>query len=154
MMTLRMLVLVAACILAAGGVYADPMLYRGLGFAAELPADVTVKKSEMVDFDLYEFRREADGKVLLGAYAGNWPAFPQSVPSNANEGINRIHGLRATSYRWTDVAGRFHAQFLIELAPQSEPRFPLFLHYWYHDLAGPDVALADGIVESTVGAPQ
>jgi hypothetical protein len=91
----------------------------------------------MIDFDLYEFRRETDGELLLGAYAGNFPGFPQSVPSDASEGIKQIHGLRATSYRGTDSAGRFHAQLLIELAPTSEPGFPQFLHYWYHDLAGP-----------------
>jgi len=143
----------ALFILMAISAHADPTLYHGLGFTARMPAGITVKKSEMVDFDLYEFRREDDGKVLLGAYAGNAPDFPQSVPSSANEGIKRINGLRATSYRWTDAAGRFHVQLLIDLAPPSEPRFPQFLQYWYHDLAGPDAALADAIVESTVGAP-
>ena len=148
------LLVAALSILAAVRAHADPTLYHGLGFTASLPASIAVKKSELVDFDTYEFQREGDGRVLLGAYAGNAPAFPQSIPSDANEGIKRIHGLRATSYRWTDTAGRFHAQLLIELAPASEPRFPQFLHYWYHDLSGPDAALADGIVESTIGVPQ
>jgi hypothetical protein len=128
--------------------------YHGLGFTVRLPGSIAVKKSELVDFDTYEFSRPADGMVLLGAYAGNAPSFAKSVPRNANEGIKRIHSLRTASYRWTDSAGRFHAELLIELAPPSEPRFPQFLHYWYHELAGPDAALADGIVESTVGSPQ
>ena len=107
----------------------------------------------MIDFDTYEFLRTADGTVLLGAYAGNAPGFPQSVASNANEGIKRINGLRATTYRWTDAADRFHAELLIELAPPAEPKFPQFLHYWYRDLTGPDAALSDGIIESTVARP-
>jgi hypothetical protein len=128
--------------------------YQGLGFTVQLPVGIAVRKSELVDFDTYEFSRSADGTVLLGAYAGNAPDFPQSVPSNANEGIKRINGLRATSYRWTDAAGRFHAVLLIELAPRGIVRFPLYVHYWYHDLTGPDAALSDGIIESTVAAPQ
>ncbi len=127
--------------------------YHGLGFTVQLPAGIAVRKSESIDFDTYEFSRPADGTILLGAYAGNAPDFPQSVPSNANEGIKQINGLRATSYRWTDAAGRFHAALLIELAPQTEPRFSQFLHYWYHDLTGSDAALSDGIIASSVGEP-
>lgn len=135
------------------GAHADSARYHGLGFTVQLPADIAVKKSELVDFDTYEFSRAADGTVLLGAYAGNAPDFPQSVPGNANQGIKQINGLRATSYRWTDAAGRFHAELLIELAPSTEPRFPQFLHYWYHDLTAADAARVDGIVESTVATP-
>ena len=144
----------ALCALTAVGARADSTGYHGLGFTVQLPDGIAVKKSEMVDFDTYEFSRTADGTELLGAYAGNAPDFPQSVPSNANEGIKRINGLRATSYRWTDAAGRFHAVLLIELAPRGIVRFPLYVHYWYHDLTGPDAALSDGIIESTVATPQ
>lgn len=108
----------------------------------------------MVDFDTYEFSRSADGTVLLGAHASNAPGFPQSIPNGANEGIKRINGLRAISYRWTDAVGRFHAVLVIELAPRGIVRFPLCVHYWYRDLTGPDAALSDSIIESTVGPPQ
>jgi len=127
--------------------------YHGLGFTVDLPASVAVGKSELIDFDTHEFSRPADGAVLLGAHVGNAPDSPQSVPSGANEGTKRINGLRATSYRWTDAAGRFHAELLIELAPPPELKFPQFLHYWYHGLTGPDAALSDEIIESTVARP-
>ena len=144
----------ALCALSAIRARADSAAYHGLGFTVQLPAGIAVKKSEMVDFDIYEFSRTADGPILLGAYAGNAPDFPRSVPGNANEGIKQINGLRATSYRWTDAAGRFHAVLLIELAPRGVVRFPLYVHYWYHDLTGTDAALSDGIIESTVATPQ
>ncbi len=119
----------------------------------QLPEGIAAKKSELVDFDTYEFSRAADGKVLVGAYAGNAPWFAQSVPSGANQGLKRINGLRATSYRWTDAAGRFNAELLIELAPKGVVRFPMYVHYWYRDLTGSDAAPADGIIESTVARP-
>jgi hypothetical protein len=133
---------------------ADSATYHGLGFSVQLPEGIVVKESEMVDFDVYEFSRAADGQALLGAYVGNAPWFGKSVPGDADQGAKRINGLQVTDYRWTDSAGRYHVELLIELAPKMVLRFPMYVHYWYHDLAGPEAALADEIIESTVGRPQ
>jgi hypothetical protein len=129
---------------------ADSTPYHALGFTVRLPAGIGGKESELVDFNVYEFSRTADGAVLLGAYSGNAPNFPRSIPGDASKAVESINGLRATIYRWAEASGRRSADVLIELAPQGVVRFPLYVHYWYRDLAGTEAAVSDGIIASTM----
>jgi hypothetical protein len=140
----------ALCASSAISAHADSIQYHGLGFTVRLPAGIAGKESEGVDFNVYEFSRTADGAVMLGAYSGNAPDFPHAIPDDASKATESINGLRATIYRWTDASGHLGAEVLLELAPQGVVRFPLYIHYWYRNLAEADAGVSDGIIASTM----
>ena len=135
--------LVALSLLAAQQVTAVPTEERvGWHFKVRVPSGADlVCQSPVSDFHLYQVKI-ADGRTLVGMYAGN---FPQDPFENRKPRSERIGGRPAKAVRWSESDGDYLAA-LIEL--QTADKSPQYLHVWYGGLSNADAVVAERIVAS------
>jgi hypothetical protein len=123
--------------------------YQGTGFSLLIPASFNAEKTTPAeDFDLFHFYGES-GKLVLGAYVGNHPQFPDAIPENEQLREGTLGGKSLQYAEWKDREV-FYGEFLVLLHPGGAPGIPIpvYTHLWYLKLNPEELAIAKKILDT------
>jgi len=121
-------------------------MFEGLGFFVQIDKDIDVIVNTPVeDFDIYTFKFQ--NKIILMAYAGNFPEYPMLSHAEEKKVKSIINDLQVECIEYRNTKSKHSKECLIHIGKGSS--FPQLLHYWYSDLFQDEKERAEEIIRST-----
>lgn len=149
MKTIRKFSLLAPCLILVASIARSQSsapktkIYRHEAFGLRVPADVTVVKRQVIDFDILSLKRNKT--PLMNAYVGGHSSFPSDdAPKGKSATHFKIGVLDAKFLRWQHKKGSYCGETLVAI----HQNWADVIHFYYRDLSQQDAARCESIIRS------